>query len=154
MKFTRAAWSSGRQASRMTDHLSRDERSRNMSRVKGRDTKPERLVRSVLHRMGFRFSLHRKDLPGRPDIVLTRHRKLVFVHGCFWHRHARCSRATIPSTNIDFWQKKLSGNTDRDVSVRRRLRVMGWKVLVVWQCQTRNIDQLTTRLEHFLSEDS
>lgn len=137
----------------MVDHLSAEERSRNMSRVKGRDTKPELLVRSLIHRMGFRFSLHRKDLPGRPDIVLTRHRKLVFVHGCFWHGHTGCSRAAIPSTNIHFWKKKISGNKTRDVTVRRRLGVMGWKVFVVWQCQTRNIEKLTIRLEHFLADD-
>jgi len=137
----------------MVDHLSAAERSRNMSRVKGRDTKPELLVRSLIHRMGFRFSLHRKDLPGRPDIVLVRHRKLVFVHGCFWHGHAGCSRATVPSTNIHFWKKKISGNKTRDKSVTRRLGVMGWKVLVVWQCHTNNTQKLTTRLERFLADD-
>lgn len=124
-----------------------------MSRVKSRDTKPERLVRSLIHRMGFRFSLHRKDLPGRPDIALTRHRKLVFVHGCFWHGHTGCSRATIPSTNIQFWKKKISGNKKRDVAVRRRLGVLGWKVFVVWQCQTRNIENITKRLNRFLADD-
>ena len=137
----------------MVDHLSPAERSRNMSRVKGRDTKPERLVRSLIHRMGFRFSLHRKELPGRPDIVLTRHRKLIFVHGCFWHGHPGCSRATIPSTNIPFWKKKISGNKTRDRTVRRRLGVLGWKVLVVWQCHTKNTQKLTSRLERFLADD-
>lgn len=138
----------------MVDHLSSEERSRNMSRVKGRDTKPERLVRSLIHSMGFRFSLYRKDLPGRPDIVLTRHRKLVFVHGCFWHGHPGCSRATMPSTNIQFWEKKISGNRMRDVTVRRRLGIMGWRVLVIWQCQTKNTEKLKTRLARFLAPDN
>jgi len=137
----------------MVDHLSATERSRNMSRVKGRDTKPERLVRSLIHRMGFRFSLHRNDLPGKPDIVLTRHQKVVLVHGCFWHGHAGCSRATVPSTNIPFWKNKISGNKSRDRIVKRRLGVMGWNVLVVWECETKSIQKLTATLERFLAGD-
>lgn len=125
-----------------------------MSRVKGRDTKPERLVRSLIHRMGFRFSLHRKDLPGRPDIVLTRHRKVIFVHGCFWHGHAGCSRATVPSTNTRFWKNKISANKARDLMAKHQLAASGWKVFVVWQCQMRSNEKLIERLSHFLTEET
>ena len=134
----------------MTDVFSNEKRSWIMSRVKGRDTKPELLVRSIFHRMGFRFRLHRHDLPGSPDIVLPRHGKVIFVHGCFWHGHSGCPRSKRPSTNRDFWDKKIDGNIERDKLFQRELRSMGWKVLVVWQCQTREPDQLLFELERFL----
>jgi DNA mismatch endonuclease (patch repair protein) len=134
----------------MTDVFSNEKRSWIMSRVKGRDTKPELLVRSIVHRMGFRFRLHRHDLPGSPDIVLPRHGKVIFVHGCFWHGHSGCPRSKRPSTNRDFWDKKIDGNIERDKLFQRELRSMGWKVLVVWQCQTREPDQLLFELERFL----
>lgn len=102
-----------------------------MSRVKGRDTKPEMLVRSLVHRMGFRFRVHRRELPGNPDIVLPRHGKAIFVHGCFWHGHKRCSRSKRPKTNKTFWNNKIDENIERDKRFRRELRRMGWKVLVV-----------------------
>jgi DNA mismatch endonuclease (patch repair protein) len=135
----------------MVDHLSSTERSRNMSRVKGRDTKPERLVRSLIHRMGFRFSLHRKDLPGKPDIVLTRFGKVIFVHGCFWHGHPDCPRAARPSTNREFWNKKIKSNIVRDTRTLHQLREKGWEPHVVWQCETRDIARLTKRLSIFLA---
>lgn len=123
-----------------------------MSRVKGRDTRPEKLVRSLLHRMGYRFRLHRKDLPGKPDVVLPRHRKIVFVHGCFWHGHEGCRRASRPKSNAEFWNRKIDANIERDVRTQRELESSGWKVLTVWQCETRNVEALRERLETFLRE--
>jgi DNA mismatch endonuclease (patch repair protein) len=119
------------------DRISKAHRSWNMSRIRGKDTTPERLVRSALHRMGYRFRLHRKDLPGKPDIVLPKHRVVIFVHGCFWHRHPRCRYSTTPKTNRKFWNAKFKTNVERDRRVRRELRKLGWKVVVVWECQVR-----------------
>jgi len=123
-----------------------------MSRVKGRDTKPEILVRSVVHRMGYRFRVHRKDLPGNPDIVLPKHGKVIFVHGCFWHGHKRCQRSKRPASNKRFWNRKLDGNIKRDKRFQRKLRRMGWKVLVVWQCETKDPERLLGKLERFLND--
>jgi DNA mismatch endonuclease, patch repair protein len=134
----------------VADHLSPEHRSWNMSQVKGRNTKPERIVRSLIHRMGFRFSLHRKDLPGKPDVVLTRFGKVIFVHGCFWHSHLDCRRATRPSTNCGFWNRKLEATIIRDAENIRNLRKAGWESLVVWECETRHIQSLTKQLDAFL----
>ena len=136
----------------MTDVFSKEKRSWIMSRVKGHDTKPEIMVRSVIHRMGFRFRIHRRDLPGNPDIVLPRHGKVIFVHGCFWHGHKHCSRSKRPTTNEEFWNRKLDGNIERDKRFRETLRRMGWKVLVVWECETRKHEALLRKLERFLFE--
>jgi DNA mismatch endonuclease (patch repair protein) len=117
-----------------------------MSRIRGKDTKPERVVRSLLHREGFRFRLHVRELPGRPDIVLPRHRAVVFVHGCFWHRHPGCPRAFTPSSNVEFWQKKLAANPPRDAANEKALRETGWRVVVVWECETKDAETLRARL--------
>ena len=124
-----------------------------MSRVKGRDTKPEILVRSIVHRMGFRFRLHQGVLPGNPDIVLARHKKVIFVHGCFWHGHKSCPRSKRPATNTEFWNRKLDGNIERDRRFLTELRRMGWKVLVVWQCETLKAGKLMRKLEKFLYDE-
>ena len=121
-----------------------------MSRIRGGDTGPERAVRRLLHNDGYRFRLHRRDLPGKPDVVLPRHRKVVFVNGCFWHGHKRCARSSLPATNVDFWKRKVEGNVRRDAKVQRRLRSLGWRVLVVWQCQTRDEESLLHRLRRFM----
>jgi DNA mismatch endonuclease (patch repair protein) len=123
-----------------------------MSRVKGRDTQPEKLVRTMAHRLGFRFRLHRRDLPGRPDIVFPRLHKAIFVHGCFWHGHARCRRSGRPTSNKAFWNKKLDGNMMRDKRDKAELRKMGWRVLVVWGCEGRKPEKLITKVERFLSD--
>jgi DNA mismatch endonuclease (patch repair protein) len=107
-----------------------------MSRIRGKDTMPERVVRSILHRMGYRFRLHGRKLPGRPDVVLPKHQAVVFVHGCFWHRHRRCKNCTTPTNRRGWWVEKLEGNAARDKVSRRALRKLGWKVLVVWECET------------------
>lgn len=119
----------------MTDRLSRERRSWNMSRIRDRDTEPERLVRSALHRAGYRFRLHCRDLPGRPDIVLPRYRTVVFVHGCFWHRHCGCRLAYAPKSRTAFWQAKFRSNVERDRRNARELRLLGWKVVTVWECE-------------------
>lgn len=118
------------------------ERSALMAKVRQRHTGPERAVRSQLHRMGFRFRLHRRDLPGSPDIVLPRYRLAIFVHGCFWHRHAGCSRATTPKTRVEFWQEKFRRNIERDVLVQKRLEELGWTVKIIWECQTKIKDEI------------
>jgi DNA mismatch endonuclease (patch repair protein) len=134
----------------MTDILSKERRSWNMSRIRGSDTKPELLVRSLLHRMGYRFRLHRKDLPGRPDIVLPKYRTVIFVHGCFWHRHKGCKYAYTPKSRTDFWQNKFQGTVERDKRNRRELRKLGWKVIVIWECQIADRDRLISRLTRLL----
>lgn len=127
------------------------ERSSLMARVKGKNTKPELLVRKELHRLGYRFRLHRRDLPGRPDIVLPKYKTAIFVHGCFWHRHPGCSKASTPKTRVDFWQDKFTTNMARDRRNEDALRSDGWQVLVVWECETKRIDELATRLSDALS---
>jgi DNA mismatch endonuclease, patch repair protein len=130
----------------MTDIVSPEKRSEMMSRIRGRDTAPEIAVRSLLHRMGYRFRLHRRDLPGRPDVVLPRHHVVVFVHGCFWHRHRACKLAYTPKTRRKFWREKFEGNIERDRTVQRKLRKLGWKVVVVWECETGPEVRLRKRL--------
>lgn len=122
------------------------QRSRNMAAIRGRDTKPERRVRSLLHQLGYRFRLHRRDLPGSPDIVLPRHHTVVFVHGCFWHRHVGCRYTTTPRTRSDFWEEKFRQNMERDARQQASLRDAGWSVVVVWECELREIEALTARL--------
>jgi DNA mismatch endonuclease (patch repair protein) len=136
----------------MTDVFTSSKRSWIMGRVHGKDTKPEIIVRSVIHRMGFRFRLHVRAVPGCPDIVLPKHGKVVFVHGCFWHGHRGCSRASIPSTRKAFWNKKLSGNAERDARNLRELRRSGLRVLVIWECETKNRKLLERKLRRFLIE--
>jgi DNA mismatch endonuclease (patch repair protein) len=123
---------------RRKDRLSKARRSWNMSRIRGRNTTPELIVRRLLHRMGYRFRLHGKNLPGRPDIVLKKYKTVIFVHGCFWHRHKGCKNCTTPSNRREWWLKKLNGNAARDRLHLRALRRLGWRALVVWECQTES----------------
>jgi DNA mismatch endonuclease (patch repair protein) len=129
------------------DRLSAQRRSWNMSRIRSCDTEPEMIVRSLLHRLGLRFRLHKRDLPGRPDITLKKYRTVVFVHGCFWHRHPECFMAYSPKSNKKFWSDKFRANVDRDRRVVSTLRRMGWRVIVVWECQTADRDPLRRRLK-------
>jgi len=119
----------------MVDHLTKEKRSWNMSRVKGKNTKPELVVRSFLHNNGYRFRLHRKDLPGKPDIVLPKYNTVVFIHGCFWHQHKNCKRATIPKTNKKYWIPKLQKNIENDKRYTKELKSLGWKIIILWECQ-------------------
>jgi DNA mismatch endonuclease (patch repair protein) len=136
----------------MADVLNREQRRYCMSRIRGKDTKPEIIVRQMVHCMGYRFRLHRRELPGSPDIVLARHRKVILVHGCFWHKHYCRYGRVRPATNKEFWEKKRQGNVERDRRNVRRLRAMGWKVLVVWECWTRDTTKLERCLRDFLEE--
>lgn len=135
----------------MADVHTKAQRSFNMSQIRDKNTKPELLVRSLVHRMGYRFRLHRKDLPGKPDMVFAGCKKIIFVHGCFWHVHGCKYGRVRPQTNAEFWQDKRAGNKVRDRKNLKALKILGWDVLVVWQCQTRNLGRLAARLNDFLS---
>lgn len=118
-----------------------------MSRIRNSNTKPEMIVRSLLHHLGLRFRLHQRELPGRPDIVLKRHRTIVMVHGCFWHRHKGCRNCTTPTGNRDYWMRKFAVNVERDKRVSKELHKLGWRIIVVWECETRRTnDRLEQRL--------
>jgi len=121
-----------------------------MSRIQARDTGPEKIVRSLLHRSGYRFRLQRTDLPGHPDIVLPKHKAVILVHGCFWHRHAHCRFAYSPKSNVVFWRNKFAQNLLRDKQVGRELRKLGWHVAVIWECQTTDLESLLGRLHRML----
>lgn len=134
------------------DTLTPEQRSERMSRVRGRDTKPELLVRRLSHAMGYRYSLHRRDLPGAPDLVFLSRKKVIFVHGCFWHRHQdpACPLARLPKSKLDFWGPKLETNRKRDERNLALLAGLGWDVLVIWECQTKNREELQARIGEFL----
>lgn len=134
------------------DTVTKEVRSRIMSAVGQRDTKPEMVVRRLVHAMGFRFRLHVKTLPGSPDIVLPRHKKVIFVHGCYWHRHT-CKQATFPATRVDFWKAKFDANRKRDRRNVRELRQAGWRVIIIWECQTKRTEWLQSKLAEFLDSD-
>jgi DNA mismatch endonuclease (patch repair protein) len=128
------------------DTLSKAERSALMARVKSRNSLPELKVRSMAHRLGYRFRLHRRDLPGTPDIVFPKWKTVIFVHGCFWHRHSGCRLASNPKSNVPFWANKFSQNVERDRRIAKALRRQGWRVKVVWECQTRRDAELEKSL--------
>jgi DNA mismatch endonuclease, patch repair protein len=130
----------------MRDRLSKERRSWNMSRIRGKDTAPEKVVRSILHRMGYRFRLHGKKLPGRPDIVLPKYKTVVFVHGCFWHRHRGCKNCTTPTHERRWWVKKLEGNAARDKAQQSALRKLGWRSLIVWECEAERPQEAEVKL--------
>lgn len=129
------------------DIISKERRSWNMSRIKNKDTTPEKAVRSALHKLGFRFRLHQKDLPGKPDIVLKKYRTVIFVNGCFWHRHPGCKYAYSPKSREEFWQRKFNSNIERAKTVQERLEKLGWQSVVIWECETEN----PAKLYNFLS---
>ena len=134
----------------MVDTLSSAERSRVMARIRSKDSKPEMVVRRLVHGMGFRFRLHRRDLPGTPDLVLAGRRKAIFVHGCFWHGHEGCRKFRMPRSNRRFWRAKIAANRSRDRRCVRALRRAGWSVATVWECRTARPDDLQNRLRRFL----
>ncbi len=136
----------------MGDTLSPEARSERMSRVRGKDTKPEMAVRRTVHAMGYRYRLHRRDLPGIPDLVFGRLKKVIFVHGCFWHRHPdpKCKLARMPKSRLDFWRPKLEGNRRRDEAVQADLQGLGWRVMVVWECKIGHKEQLENNIRKFL----
>jgi DNA mismatch endonuclease (patch repair protein) len=134
----------------VVDKISKQHRSWNMSRIKNRDTGPEMLVRKKLHEMGYRFRLHRKDLPGKPDIVLPKHKTIIFVHGCFWHRHPGCKYAYTPKTRAEFWSDKFENNTKRDQNSQAKLKEAGWQVGIIWECETIDPEILSSKLKRIL----
>lgn len=132
------------------DNVSPEKRSAMMAGIRGKDTGPELRVRRAAHALGFRFRLHRRDLPGSPDLVFPRLRKAILVHGCYWHRHARCRFAYTPKSNIEFWKKKFAANIGRDQRALFDLQEMGWDSLVVWECETYDQPRLQARLKTYL----
>lgn len=135
----------------MTDIWAKEKRSEVMSLIRSKHTRPELIVRSMLHRMGFRFRLHRRDLPGEPDIVLPKHKSAIFVHGCFWHFHKNCRDGKIPQSNQEYWRPKLEGNARKDEQALSALRADGWNTLVIWECELReNLTEVQERVEEFL----
>ena len=136
------------------DTLSPQARRERMSRVRATNTKPELRVRRIVHALGYRYRLHGADLPGKPDLVFRSARKVIFVHGCFWHRHPGCSRNRLPKSpeRRAFWRSKLNGNASRDQSNQDRLQGNGWSVLVIWECETKNVDLVTQRVEDFMGK--
>ena len=132
-------------------HEVSEQRSRNMSAIKSKNTKPEIAVRKLLHSMGYRFRLHRKDLPGSPDIVLPKYKTVIFVHGCFWHRHQNCKYASNPKTRREFWEKKFKENIERDKKTQEKLKNLGWKTKIVWECEIKKQDKLIKKIEDFLN---
>ena len=133
------------------DNLSKADRSRCMSRIRAKDTIPEMVVRRLVNGLGHRFRLHRQELPGCPDIVLPRHRKIIFVHGCFWHMHRCRYGRVVPKTNQQYWRRKREGNVERHRENVRELRRQEWKILVVWECWTKDLEKLEQRVLRFLS---
>ncbi len=134
----------------MTDVHTPEQRSFNMSRIRNRNTRPEMIVRSIVHRLGYRYKLHKKDLPGKPDVVLVRHRKIIDVYGCFFHMHSCKYGRVVPVSNAEFWRVKRMSNAERDRRNLRALRRKGWRVMIVWECETKNLDRLAKRLDRFL----
>lgn len=134
----------------MDDPLTPPERSIRMGLIRSRDTRPEIAVRRLVHGMGYRYRLHSKELPGKPDLVFKAKRKIIFVHGCFWHLHRNCSKCRPPKSRLDYWTPKLQRNAMRDKQVRKQLRNMGWTSLVVWECQLTDTERLAGRIARFL----
>lgn len=123
-----------------------------MGRVRAKDTKPEMFVRRLIHGLGYRYRLHSAKLPGHPDLVFTGRKKVIFVHGCFWHRHGGCPNCRLPKSRLDFWEPKLARNRQRDISNQAKLRKMGWKLLVIWECELKDQTRLVKRVVKFLEE--
>jgi len=138
----------------MTDVLSTEQRRFCMSRIRDKNTKPEIIVRQLVRQMGIGYRLHVKDLPGKPDLVFRKHKKIIFVHGCFWHMHTCKYGRVVPKTNAEFWQTKRLSNKLRDSKNRKELKKLGWKVLVIWECQTKKTLYLVKKLQGFFSHDA
>jgi DNA mismatch endonuclease, patch repair protein len=134
----------------MTDTFSPTKRSAIMRSIKSKDSKPEMAVRSITHGMGYRYRLHQADLPGKPDLVFRGRGKVIFVHGCFWHGHAACKGGHVPKSNQSYWTEKIQRNRSRDTRALRKLRSAGWSVMVVWECETRELSKLAKRIRRFL----
>lgn len=137
----------------MTDNVDPIRRSQIMSKVRSFNTKPEMIVRRTAHKMGFRYRLHCKDVPGKPDLVFRSRRKVIFVHGCFWHRHEGCPNTRTPKSRIDYWEEKFLKNQERDQRIYHELDSTNWKYKIIWECETKNIDKLKKDLQSFLNKE-
>lgn len=135
----------------MADTLSKKERSKRMSLIRGVDSGPEIKLRRLVYGMGYRYRLHDKGLPGKPDLVFKSRNAVIFMHGCFWHRHKGCSLARLPKSKLDFWKPKLEENRKRDIRNQRKLRSLGWRVLVVWECELSDMDKVSKKVRKFLN---
>ena len=133
------------------DVVDKQTRSRMMSNIKGKNTKPEITVRSLLHRQGFRFRIHDRSLPGKPDIVLKKYKAVIFIHGCYWHRHENCKLASTPTQNAEFWNKKFNDNVRRDSEVYCQLKALGWRIAIIWECGIRDKSNLPTYIKSLCS---
>ena len=136
------------------DIYNREKRSEIMSKVRSKNTKPEMLVRRSLHALGYRYRVHVNNLPGKPDIVLSKHKSIIFTNGCFWHQHPGCKKASLPKTNQEFWRHKLKGNVDRDFITHKKLKLAGWRIITIWECEIENnlqgtISQVVKKLEKY-----
>lgn len=140
----------------MTDIFTKQKRSEIMSNISGKNTKPEIIIRKLAHSLGYRFRLHKKNLPGKPDIVFPKYKKVIFVNGCFWHGHKNCKRSKLPTTNKKFWKEKIENNKKKDAADYRKLRKLGWDYLVIWQCRikTSNYKSLKSKIDSFLSRQN
>ena len=136
------------------DHLSKEDRSRNMRAIKSKNTMPELIVRSLLHKEGLRFRLHKTTLPGKPDIVLPKYKTVIFINGCFWHRHEGCRDCTTPKTNTTYWSEKFSINVDRDKKKIKELELANWRVIIIWECELKDIPKLRYKLLNILHIES
>lgn len=137
----------------MADRLTAQQRSELMSKIKGKDTAPEMIVRRIVHGLGFRYRLHRKNLPGKPDLAFSARRKVIFVHGCFWHGHG-CKIGKLPKSRPEFWRPKIEGNRRRDEATLAGLARAGWVSLIVWQCETKDLSALRNKIVEFLTTDA
>lgn len=136
------------------DRLSKQRRSRLMSRIGSKNTTPELIVRSLIHRLGYRFRLHYKKLPGKPDLAFPGRRKIIFVHGCFWHGHENCPKGRLPKSNLDVWEPKILRNRERDIANSRELVSQGWEVLTIWQCELKNFESVKDRIVKYLGKNT
>lgn len=135
------------------DKLSPERRSANMARIRSANTRPEIALRKLIHALGYRFRLHRKDLPGKPDLVFPSRKKVIFVHGCFWHQHTECREGRVPASRLEYWVPKLRRNQERDVLAQSSLKHEGWKFLVVWECEMKNSMAAIKRVQRFLGKE-
>ncbi len=138
----------------MVDKFSKHKRSEIMSHIKSKNTKPEITVRKIIYSLGYRYRLHRKDLPGKPDLAFIKKKKVIFINGCFWHGHSGCKKSALPDTNYEFWNDKIKNNVNRDTQNYKLLEDMGWKYLLIWQCEIKNynLENIKSNIIHFLNE--
>lgn len=132
------------------DFMSPEKRSKIMSSIRSKDTQPELMIRRLIHSMGYRYRLHNKKLPGKPDLTFSSRRKVIFVHGCFWHQHKECGHGKVPTSRVDYWKPKLEKNVKRDIENQKKISAAGWDYLVIWECEIEDIESVIVRIKNFL----